>query len=1082
MNTSETERNPVEVLAEEFIERIRRGEKPTIEEYLEQHPELKDNILELFPAIAAMENLRLQKEGTSSGQASPGFTKVEQLGDFRIIGEIGRGGMGIVYEAEQISLNRRVAVKVLPKQTLLEEKKLLRFAREARTAARLHHTNIVPVFGVGEEDGLHYYVMQFIRGVGLDAVIEALRQIQQAGSVPKNGNGDGRRKRKQMDSSITFTPRQAACALQSGIFPHVLKSSSSDPGNSAVTNIAAQSQKSSGDFPRNPETEVFHVKPATQEQKEGVSSLGLFANSLSAHFHKTYWKSVARLGIQVADALDYAHSQNILHRDIKPSNLLLDAVGTLWVADFGLAKALEQDELSNSGDIVGTLQYMAPEQFQGKYDSRSDICSLGLTLYELLTLQPAYQDSNRSRLIHKIIQEEPPRPRKINREIPHDLETIVLKASSRDPAHRYQTAKDLHDDLEAFLEDRPIRARRFSYAERLSRWVRRNPAIASLTALAFSLLLLVAIVAMVGYMQTRDALEGETKQREIAEKALGGEAKQRKKAEATSGLALEVLEQIFEKLAPDQIVAASQLTFESSGGEQFEVSLPPTLSGETAALLEKMVPFYDRLAKQENDDPKVLRQGAKANRRLGDIYSHLGQVDQALKTYQDTAAMYEKLTKQFPGDALLTAEMASVYNALGQVFGKSKEIDKARQTHLKAIDVLTKPALSVDPPVRISYELARTYFHLGKMSLEFWGFHGPKQPGGAKGPPGTKQPDGPPKGPPPPKEIDGSSKVPPAPKEFDGQPKGKPGAKPPEVPPNGPPGAKQPGGSSTWTARKKEAEEYLSKAVEILKVLVQDQPAVPAYRHLLALCYREKSKLSIGLLARIDSEDRQEARELLEELVQQFPNVPDYRFDLSETLALMDLRGQFFPNLPESLEKDFQDALTLSKKLVAENPNVPDYQISKSLIHQRLAFVQKQNKELDKAEKNLRLALQDQNSLVQRFPKVFFHQFGKARIQDSLADILLEQKKWDECRQMLESSNVILEKLATQEERMKFLNYALVDNYQKLARAYREMGQAEPAAFAEQRATDFRQFLKGNFGFPKNPGKGGKTKGEKGGE
>jgi WD40 repeat protein/tetratricopeptide (TPR) repeat protein len=199
---------------------------------------------------------------------------------------------------------------------------------------------------------------------------------------------------------------------------------------------------------------------------------------------------VARVGIQVAEALAYAHGQGVLHRDIKPSNLLLDTEGTVWVTDFGLAKAADSDDLTHTGDIVGTLRYMPPERFGGHGDARSDVYALGLTLYELLTLRPAFDEANRARLIEQVLHAEPPRPRKLNPAVPRDLETVVLKATSRDPAHRYPTAAEMAEDLKRFVEDKPIRARRVSEAERLWRWCRRNPTMAAL-ALALVLALLV---------------------------------------------------------------------------------------------------------------------------------------------------------------------------------------------------------------------------------------------------------------------------------------------------------------------------------------------------------------------------------------------------------------------------------------------------------------------------------------------------------------------------------------------------------------------------------------------------------------
>ena len=176
MSQADADRDPLEVLAAEFVQRQRSGQSPSIAEYAEKHPELAAEIQDLFPAIAAIEQLKAHKVETGGARVSLGGPKMERLGDFRILDEIGRGGMGLVYEAFQESLGRHVAVKVLPRQSLLDPKHLQRFQRESQTAARLHHTNIVPVFGVGEQDGFHYIVMQLIRGVGLDAIFAEIQQ------------------------------------------------------------------------------------------------------------------------------------------------------------------------------------------------------------------------------------------------------------------------------------------------------------------------------------------------------------------------------------------------------------------------------------------------------------------------------------------------------------------------------------------------------------------------------------------------------------------------------------------------------------------------------------------------------------------------------------------------------------------------------------------------------------------------------------------------------------------------------------------------------------------------------------------
>ena len=197
---------------------------------------------------------------------------------------------------------------------------------------------------------------------------------------------------------------------------------------------------------------------------------------------RRFAQGVARIGVQVAEALAHAHGQGILHRDIKPSNLLLDRDGNVWVADFGLAKAVGTDDLTHTGDIVGTVRYMAPERFHGAGDGRADIYALGLTLYELLALRPAFDEKDRASLIRQVTQEDPPRLRKLNRAVPADFETIVHKAIAREPGQRYASAKALAEDLNRFIEGRPIQARRVSRLERTWRWCKRNPWPASLSA------------------------------------------------------------------------------------------------------------------------------------------------------------------------------------------------------------------------------------------------------------------------------------------------------------------------------------------------------------------------------------------------------------------------------------------------------------------------------------------------------------------------------------------------------------------------------------------------------------------------
>jgi WD40 repeat protein len=504
MSHSESRSLIVMELGEEFLERYRQGQRPALREYIDRHPDLADEIREVFPAMAMMEKIAIRDEsfvGEPTGEDQVRAVQpLRQLGDFRIIREIGRGGMGVVYEAEQVSLGRHVALKVLPRQMVRDVRQMRRFEREAKAAARLHHTNIVPVFGVGEQDGTAYYVMQFIQGLGLDEVIDELARLPRD---RRGFSGDSRADSLRL-SRRAVTAAAVAQSLWTGRFgPDAPANPSPFPraaeaqtetetapettasGNSRSQSLQAVFPEAASDGPR---------PDSFTGSSSSVALPGKGKNLRSQRARPaSYWHSVAHIGVQVAQALEYAHKQGVLHRDIKPSNLLLDTHATVWVTDFGLAKADDQQNLTHSGDILGTLRYMPPEAFDGKSDARGDVYSLGLTLYELLAFRPAFAEKDRHRLIKKVTQEEPPRLKTINPDVPRDLETIIHKAIDRESSHRYASAGELAQDLERFLDDAPIHARRVSSAERLVRWSRQNKGLA---AAAGALMLLLAAVAI----------------------------------------------------------------------------------------------------------------------------------------------------------------------------------------------------------------------------------------------------------------------------------------------------------------------------------------------------------------------------------------------------------------------------------------------------------------------------------------------------------------------------------------------------------------------------------------------------------
>lgn len=440
-------------VADEFLRRQEQGEQPRIEEYTARHPEGAEVLRKVLASLQLLEisdpaNLNFTEH-------APSDTLAKTLGDYRIQREVGRGGMGVVYEAEQISLGRRVALKVLPFAVTMDPRHLQRFNNEARAAASLDHPHIVKVHAVGQERGVHYYAMQFIDGQTLAQFID---QQKGTGSQAKEQPEPAAKLPATADQTQPYQPKN--------------EETPETPEKLAKENNAAAVGT--------PSKSTVVAKHSTQK---------------SSIKDKAYFQNVARLGIQAAEALEHAHSLGIVHRDIKPGNLMLDERGELWVTDFGLARTAADAGLTMTGDVLGTLRYMSPEQALAKHglvDHRTDIYALGVTLYELLTFQCAIGVKDRQEILIKIASEEPTAPHKLNRAIPGDLETILLKAMSKEPQARYKSAQELAEDLRRFLNNKPIQAKKPGLVQKVRKLAQRNR-----TAVwAGGLALLVAIVAL----------------------------------------------------------------------------------------------------------------------------------------------------------------------------------------------------------------------------------------------------------------------------------------------------------------------------------------------------------------------------------------------------------------------------------------------------------------------------------------------------------------------------------------------------------------------------------------------------------
>jgi tetratricopeptide (TPR) repeat protein len=550
-------------LIETLTGRLQAGEPVDLEEVARRHPEHAERLRRLLPALVMMADLGdsspRELEGIDASGPGPG---PGVLGDFRILREIGRGGMGIVYEAQQVSLDRRVALKVLPMAAAMDGKQLQRFQLEAHAAACLHHTNIVPVHAVGCERGVPFYARQYIEGRSLAPIIAELRRL------------DGL-----------------------------------DPADRPLANLA----------------------------------------------------------------------------DIPTTNLAAElAGGRLAVGTGGPADR----------------STMSPEQALARrvvIDGRTDIYSLGVTLYELLTLRPAVDGQDRQEILRKIAEEEPAPPRALNPAVPRDLETIVLKAMAKEPSGRYATAKELADELRRFLEDKPIVARRPSLLDRAAKWTRRHGAVVWSAAISLAVLLLMAIA---GLSASNILIARERNQKDAALKqrgaALATDEANERAARANLRLARRAVDELLTRM-----------------GE--ELAGVPRMQPLQRKFLMQALEFYKEFAGQEGTDRETRFEMGLAYRRVAIIQQALGQLAEAKKAAEQAASLFEKLVAEFPDEPRYRAELASEYLALvGALVGLHITQDGSRA--FRSATALLEPMAATSPPVAgYRQRLAGAYQNVGLL-------------------------------------------------------------------------------------------------------------------------------------------------------------------------------------------------------------------------------------------------------------------------------------------------------------------------------------------------------------------------------
>jgi serine/threonine protein kinase len=591
-----------------YLEAVQDGEALDREEFLARYPQFAAELAEFFTNRDHLDRLVAplravgpvgRPSGHESGAGGPACPEplrrawLGQIGDFRLLREIGRGGMGIVYEAEQVSLSRRVALKVLPFAAAFDQRQLQRFKNEAQAAAQLHHTNIVPVFAVGSERGVHYYAMQFIEGQSLATVIA---ELQKGG--PWQGDGPNEPK---------GPPADGTGAEEAGARPAAAE---------------ARTEKDAGQQPTLPASSGWPGKSAG------------------------FFQQVAQLGRTAAEALEHAHQMGVVHRDIKPANLLVDGRGNLWITDFGLAQFQSNLGLTLSGEVLGTLRYMSPEQALAKrvlVDHRTDVYSLGVTLYELATLRPLFDGQDRHELLRQIAFDEPRPPRALDRRLPEDLETIILKAIAKDPVERYATAQELADDLQRFLTDKPVLARRPTLRVQALKWSRRHrPAV--VTALVLLVLLFLGLAASTAiiwreHAATKAAYEREREAHEREREA--HERERQKAAEASRERAL--AEQSF-------VQARRNLEFFTLLSEE-DLAHKPGLQRFRRKLLEAALAYHKSFIDQHGaagGDVALQTEVAASHSRVARILNADGATVEALLELEKARELLEQLARANP--------------------------------------------------------------------------------------------------------------------------------------------------------------------------------------------------------------------------------------------------------------------------------------------------------------------------------------------------------------------------------------------------------------------------------------------------
>ena len=1009
MNPTESiERHPFEELADEFVLKLRGGQSPSIEHYAQAYPEHAAMIRSVFPSLMIVEKVsaKVTNESISptlcATDSDPTQFVPKAFDDFEILQCIGQGGMGVVYEAIQGSLQRRVALKVIHAQASASPRSRERFRREAESAAGLHHTNIVPVYGSGEDHGLQYYAMQLIHGSTLADVIVSLRA--------------------RLGESVTQEPLGPALTLhavdqlltQRAVSPNARQPQSSQKGapksSNSYTTPSTPSQNhgargsSAPNEPTQPVQTLDLTLAAIQEPMQGSPlatdplSTSIPASTLPASIPTAstlpetskvsqddrsvrsipmhYYRNIARLTSKVADALDYAHQSGVLHRDIKPSNLLLDQTGTIWVADFGLAFREDLEGQTQTGELLGTLRYMAPEQFVAKADSRSDIYSLGLTLFELLTLRPALEAPKR-RVLDPTKYSQLEFTASERQVIPRDLQTIVLKASALEPENRYERAKDFQEDLERFLDDLPILARRESPIESAMRWIRRNPAIASLAASLFGLLVAIATILGLWNRQQRQTLD-ELKLAYIASanslvdrtKALEQANTESQRARQNMDLALEAFSTITENIASRgrslEIQGLDEAGLETDGFAD------AVLTQADVELLKSLQNFFDRFAEENATDLRF--DAAISRRRVGEIENKIGRYDQAAESLRRAIAEFEAVRNKDQAEQdkqrVLNEEVQARKELIG-LHSRRDQFPRAIEEMENLRELLKKnPEFATSEEGRFGLASALESLCSGSARLALDRSLNDRNLNDRR-----------------------RRLFPPI--------YGRPGPWVPEIP-------------IPMAQRLERDLAYNAQAVELLDGLSQQYPLQSKYRLGLARNHRDRMRMYrlLGLQSEFEK-SLGKASEIFQDLLSKNPTSAVLKYELANLYASSLMHPSVDGNRLE-------EAIRLVQESLQEHPGVPEYQTLYASLLARSAWTmpagidpaaERQFERVENGINKLQQSIAIHQGLVDRFPEIQVYAIHLLQTKMQIVDYYNQFRRPERAKQTLAEAIALAEKL-----------------------------------------------------------------------